>query len=199
MRRSPARARRARRSPACARARARRGESRRSRSSSPKVRHSQRGTMPPSALTSPARSRAKYSSALRVFVSCSPERSTPCSVRNARVWAATSNASVVVAARRQLENPRAVRVDPDLGDEPALELRRDEAQLEDEDRPEDGQVVERHPFRRVLREQLSAAPSRRASAVEAPRAPLGARPPGRAFLSASRSRRTRREARPPRR
>ena len=51
-----------------------------------------------------------------------------------------------LAARRQLENPRAVRVDPHLGDEPALEARRDEAQLEDEDRPEDGQVVELTPF-----------------------------------------------------
>ena len=42
-------------------------------------------------------SRAKYSSALRVFVSCSPERSTPCSTRKARVSAATWNASFVAA------------------------------------------------------------------------------------------------------
>ena len=44
-----------------------------------------------------ARSRAKYSSALRVFVSCSPERSTPCSTRKARVSAATWKASFVAA------------------------------------------------------------------------------------------------------
>ena len=44
-----------------------------------------------------ARSRAKYSSALRVFVSCSPERSTPRSTRKARVSAATWNASFVSA------------------------------------------------------------------------------------------------------
>ena len=36
---------------------------------------------------------AKNSSAFRVFVSCSPSRSTPCSNRNARVSAATWNAS----------------------------------------------------------------------------------------------------------
>src|SRR4029453_13656651 len=42
-------------------------------------------------------SRAKYSSALRVFVSCSPERSTPRSTRKARVSAATWNASFVAA------------------------------------------------------------------------------------------------------
>ncbi len=38
---------------------------------------------------------AKYSSALRVFVSCSPETSTPLPARNARTSAATWNASVV--------------------------------------------------------------------------------------------------------
>src|SRR6185437_16379382 len=36
---------------------------------------------------------AKYSSALRVFVCCSPERSTPCLERSTRVSAATLKAS----------------------------------------------------------------------------------------------------------
>src|SRR5262249_13957505 len=42
-----------------------------------------------------ARRSAKNSSALRVFVSCSPERSTPRLTRKARATAATSNISLV--------------------------------------------------------------------------------------------------------
>src|SRR4029079_6834073 len=49
---------------------------------------------------------AKYWSALRVFVSCSPETSTPCPARKARVSAATWKASCVpqrVESSRSLE------------------------------------------------------------------------------------------------
>ena len=80
-----------------ARERARRSGSRPRRSSSPNVRHSQRGTIGGVGVTRrrSAKVFAKYSSALRVFVSCSPETSTPWAPRNARSSAATWKASVV--------------------------------------------------------------------------------------------------------
>jgi hypothetical protein len=65
--------------------------------------------------------REKYSSAVLVLVCCSPDRSTPCFARNARVSAATSNAPVGVGgamaglafrgdgARGRSEPPAAVR------------------------------------------------------------------------------------------
>src|SRR5689334_24379968 len=46
------------------------------------------------------------------------------------------------ASGRELEHSGAVRVDPHLSDEPALELLRREAELQHEDRSEDRKVVE---------------------------------------------------------
>ena len=57
----------------------------------------------------------------RVFVSCSPPRSMPCSARKARASAATWNASAGRALGRELEDARAVGIEPQLGDEPAVE------------------------------------------------------------------------------
>ena len=57
------------------------------------------------------------------------------------------------AARRQLEDARPVRVEPQLGDEAAAEVRGRGLQLEDEHRPEHTQIVEADPFRRVLGEE----------------------------------------------
>lgn len=93
---------------------------------------------------------AKKSSAARVFVAWSPPRLTPRFVRNARASPATSNAPVGRAPRRQLEHVRAVRVEPELADELAREPGGRRLQLENEDRPEEGQVAEADAFRRVL-------------------------------------------------
>ena len=203
-----ARAGRPRRSPARAPARAPASRPRRRRSRSPNVRHSQRGTIarPRRGAVASARPQsprsavAKYSSALRVFVCCSPERSTPRPPRNARSLGRHLERLGRGAPRRELEHARAVRVEPHLGDEPPAELLRREAQLEHEDRPEHRQVVERDALGRVRRRR-----TRRCSfekSLRSGRSTGGgrsARRSGRACPSASPSRRTRRAARRPRR
>ena len=57
------------------------------------------------------------------------------------------------ALRRQLENSRPVGVEPDLRDHAALQLRRLEVQLEDEDRSKDREVVEPESVRTVRSEE----------------------------------------------
>src|ERR671914_785658 len=67
---------------------------------------------------------------------------------------------------RQLEDPRPVRIQPQLGDRLAAELLGREVELEHEDRAEQGEVVELEPGRRMrrvegallLREQLAGRP-----------------------------------------
>ena len=58
-----------------------------------------------------------------------------------------------LALRRELEDPRAVRIEPHLGDQPAVVALGRVLQLEDEERAEDREVVERDPVGRVLGEE----------------------------------------------
>src|SRR5262249_48286426 len=57
------------------------------------------------------------------------------------------------ALRRELEHGGAVRKEPELGDDPALERRRRERELQDEDRAERSQLVRPDALRRVLGEE----------------------------------------------
>ena len=57
------------------------------------------------------------------------------------------------ALRRQLEDPRAVRIEPHLGHVPPAELRGREVQLQDEDRAEYGKPVQLEPGRSAIREE----------------------------------------------
>ena len=119
----------------------------------------------------------KNSRALRVFVCCSPLRSTPLVLRNDLVSAATWNAS---DEAHFVESSR-IRAPSGYNQSSATSLRprsgRREPQLQDEDRPQDGQLVEPEAIRCVLgveralflREELaqrspSAIASRRRSA-----------------------------------
>ena len=134
---------------------------------------------------------AKNSSAVRVFVCCSLSRSTPFEARNARVSAATWNASRR-ALRRELEDPRAVRIEPHLGDHLAVEALGRELQLEDEDRARGSRGRRARVPRARAPRRTPAAPSRRACASARLPARRLARHRRPGVPSASRSRRTRR-------
>ena len=92
---------------------------------------------------------AKYSSARLVLVCCSPWRSTP---RSTRKWRTLTMVSVRSAGRAlggELQDAAAVGVEPHLEDELVGELRRRERDLEHEDGPEDREIVQLEPLRRV--------------------------------------------------
>ena len=57
------------------------------------------------------------------------------------------------ALRRELEDPRAVGVEPQLRDEPSAELCRPEVQLENEERPQHGELVQLGTGDCVIREE----------------------------------------------
>ena len=60
-----------------------------------------------------------------------------------------------VALRRQLEDAGAVGEQPELRDEPPPESLGRELELEDEDRPEHGEILEADPVGRVPLEELA--------------------------------------------
>src|SRR5215207_2579892 len=60
-----------------------------------------------------------------------------------------------LALGRELEDARAIGIQPELRDEPPTEGLRSELELEDQDRPEQGQVVEADPFGRVPVEEVA--------------------------------------------
>ena len=91
--------------------------------------------------------REKNSSAVRVFVCCSP--SSRALARGTLATRRRPGRPPRRALRRELQDPRSVRIEPDLRDEPAVEALEGELELQDEDRPEDREVVELNAVGRV--------------------------------------------------
>ena len=107
----------------------------------------------------------KNSSALRVFVCCSP---VSVDATRGEVCPRLRGDLEHLGGRalgRELEDARAVRVEPHLGHERRSVALGRELQLEHEDRAEDRQVVEARAVRRVLLEEAPAGPSRTACAA----------------------------------
>jgi hypothetical protein len=100
-----------------------------------------------------------------LVVCASPSISMPRSAKNARRLGGDLERLRRRALRRELEDPRPVGVEPQLDDHLAREALRHALDLEDEDRPEEREVLEPDAVGRVLGEEGPLAPSRRACAA----------------------------------